>query len=390
MRKRIFCMILLSVMLTACTNTAKTSEITIDSDNSSVEESAAETADIVNSSAEAAPEIVQEPTADEESAPAPDNFSLADHIGGFDEAEPISYTLDDSLFTYEYNKSPAIEKAALEAVRSSEYLEAINAEAREFLEYKDGKYTCPEEKWSFLADTYIEYMGEDFRVEPRILQTRSAYFDGENREYLFTFIVPLHYEFMEWSGTTTFVIPVYVNSSNEAFILADAARQTLSLPELLHYSDGVVHAAFVWGHSSGTSGSAIYSFKDGRPVLEFTGGGLSYERGVMGGDLLFDDISGFFGHGSLFFRDGIRDCYCGVEGVPASDELAEILRAKADIPASDNDGGSILIFGGRYVTCEDKTFLLRDGILDACGYGNVIRTDDGDYKYWVNIDLEQY
>lgn len=390
MRKRLFCVILLSLMLTACANTVQTSEITLDSDNSSAEESAAETADIEKDSAEAASEIAQEPTADEENATAPDNFSLADHISGFDEAEPISYTLDDSLFTYEYNKSPAIEEAALEAVRSSEYLEAINAEAREMLEYKDGKYTCPEEKWSFLADTYIEYMGEDFKVEPRILQTRSAYFDGENREYLFTFIVPLHYEFMEWSGTTTFVIPVYVNSNNEAFILADAARQTLSLPELLHYSDGVVHAAFVWGHSSGTSGSAIYSFKDGRPVLEFTGGGLSYERGVMGGDLLFNDISGFFGHGSLFFRDGIRDRYCGVEGVPASDELAEMLRAKADFPASDSDRGSILIFGGRYITCEDKTFQLRDGILDDCEYGNVIRTDDGDYKYWVNIDLEQY
>lgn len=386
-----------AIILTACGSTVQTTEIT-----TSADETAAQTTEITTSAdettvAESITEITvtedtnnstMETVMEERKNTIPDNFSLANYIAGFDDAEPIQYTVFTSRYSYEYKKTPDAEQAALDAVNGSKYIERINAEARDMLEYKDGVYTCREDKYGFLTDTYIEYMGEDYKVEPRLLQTRSALFDGKSREYIFTYIVPLHWDFLEWSGTSEFVIPVYVNSNNEAFILDEAARQTLSLPDLLHYSDGVIHAAFTWGHTSGTMGSAIYSFSNGKPKLEFKGCGLKYD--TMG-TVLFNDISGFFGEGSLFFRDGIRDCYCGVDGVPVSDELAEILRNNADIPDFDKVRDELAAYGGQYIFCGDCTFKVQDGKFCDSEYGNIYREDYeyNNYKYWVNVDLNE-
>lgn len=395
MYKRLLTLASLAIILTACGNTEQTAEtaaeITTSAEETTVTESVTETTTTENitetTTASTTTESVTEATT-EDKIPLPENFSLADYIDSFDEAEPIQYTVDTSRYTYEYKKAPAAEQAALDAVNGSEYLELINAEARDMLEYKDGVYTCREDKWTFLTDTYIDYMGEDYKVEPRLLQTRSALFDGKNREYIFTYIVPLHFDFLEWSGTNEFVIPVYVNSDNKAYILEYAARQTLSLPDLLHYSDGVVHAAFTWGHTAGTTGSAIYSFSDGKPTIEFKGCGLKYD--TMG-TILFNDISGFLGHGSLFFRDGIRGCYCGVDGVSVSDELAEILRDNADIPDFDEVRDELAIYGGQYIFFGDCTVKVQDGTFCGSEYGNIFREDFeyDDYKYWLNVDLTE-
>ena len=391
MYKKLLILAYLAIILTACGNTKRTAEITTSAEETTVTESVTEVTTTENitetTTAETTAESVTEVTT-EEKIPLPENFSLADYIDSFDEAEPIQYTVDTSRFTYEYKKTPAAEQAALDAVNGSIYLELINAEARDMLEYKDGVYTCREDKWTFLTDTYIDYMGEDYKVEPRLLQTRSAHFDGKNREYIFTYIVPLQFDLLEWSGTTEFVIPVYVNSSNEAYILEAAAAQTLSLPDLLHYSDGVTHAAFAWGHSAGTTGSVIYSFSDGKPKLEFNGCGLKYD--TMG-TILFNDISGFLGHGSLFFRDGIRGCYCGIDGVPVSDELAEILRDNADIPDFDEVRDELAIYGGQYIFCGDSTVKVQDGTFCGSEYGDIFREDFeyNDYQYWLNVDLNK-
>lgn len=395
MSKRLLILASLAIILTACGNTEQTAEtaaeITTSAEETTVTESVTETTTTENitetTTASTTAESVTEATT-EDKIPLPKNFSLADYIDSFDEAEPIQYTVDTSRYTYEYKKTPAAEQAALDAVNGSEYLEHINAEARDMLEYKDGVYTCREDKWTFLTDTYIDYMGEDYKVEPRLLQTRSALFDGKNREYIFTYIVPLHFDFLEWSGTNEFVIPVYVNSDNEAYILDAAAAQTLSLPDLLHYSDGVTHAAFTWGHTAGTTGSAIYSFSDGKPTIEFKGCGLKYD--TMG-TILFNDISGFLGHGSLFFRDGIRGCYCGIDGVPVSDELAEILRDNADIPDFDQVRDELTIYGGTYITYDMDTVKVQDGTFCGSEYGNIFREDFeyDDYKYWLNVDLNK-
>ncbi|MGN0587641.1 MAG: hypothetical protein ACI4JF_10175 [Oscillospiraceae bacterium] len=396
MHKRLLTLAALAIILTACGNTEQTAEITTSAEETTTAESVTEvtTTESITETTTASTTTQSvteetEPVAyEEEKIPLPENFSLADYIDSFDEAEPIQYTVDTSRYTYEYKKTPAAEQAALDAVNGSEYLELINAEARDMLEYKDGVYTCREDKWTFLTDTYIDYMGEDYKVEPRLLQTRSAHFDGKNREYIFTYIVPLHFDLLEWSGTTEFVIPVYVNSDNEAYILDAAAAQTLSLPDLLHYSDGVVHAAFTWGHTAGTTGSVIYSFSDGKPKLEFNGCGLKYD--TMG-TVLFNDISGFLGHGSLFFRDGIRDCYCGVDGVPVSDLLAEILRDNADIPDFDEVRDELAIYGGTYITYDMDTVKVQDGTFCGSEYGDIFREDFeyNDYQYWLNVDLTE-
>lgn len=375
MKKRIAAILSSALILSALAGCAK--ETAHSEENGAAASLTAPTASASGRSS--ADELVFE----EEKTSLPENFSPADYIDSFDDAEPISYSVDTSLFTYEYEISPGAQQAALDAVNASKYLAAINAEAQEMLEYKDNVYTCPEEKRTFLADTYLEYMGEDFKVKPRLLQTRSSCFDGKNREYIFTYIVPLHDDFLEWSGTCEFVIPVYVNSSNEAYILDAAAHQTSELPELLHYSDGVVHAAFVWGHTSGTTGSAIYSFSGGKPTLEFSGGGLKTDKN---GTVLFNDVSGFLGYGNLFFRDGIRNCYCGIAGAPVPEELADILRDHADIPDFDEVRDSLAIYGGKYIAFSNGTIIFENDGFCNSGYVSVFQTD-GDYKYWVNVNL---
>ena len=188
---------------------------------------------------------------------------------------------------------------------------------------------------------------------------------------------------MEWSGTTKFFIPVYVNADGEAILLEAAAQQTLYMPDLLYYSDGVIHAAFTSGHTAGTSYFAIYSFKDGKPKLETEGCGLSFDSPY--GTVLFNDHSGFFGHGNLFFRDGKRDCYCGISGVPASDELKKILMDNGYI-SDENDACEV--FGGKYISFAMGSIKVENGNFRDSEYGSIYTDNEYcDYQYWLNIDM---
>lgn len=371
-------------MLTACggsgdaVNTADTTE-TVSSEVTSADTTTAETTtQQETTTSETENETITEPK------PEPvQNIDLSEYIGSFDDAEPLQYSVYDSLYSYEYEVPQSAEKAALDAVLSSEYVRIVTEEARIMFDYKDGVYSYIAEEESFLADTYLEYLGEDFQIEPRLFMTLNAKFDGENSENIFIYSIPLHYDFLEWSGTTKFFIPVYVNAKGEATLLEAAAQQTLYTPALLSYSDGAIHAAFTSGHTAGTSYFAIYSFKDGTPKLETEGCGLSFEP--EGGTTLFNDHSGFFGHGNLFFRDGKRDCYCGVAGVPASEELKKSLVENGKI-SDENDAYEV--FGGRYITTENGTFLIGNGSFTDSEYGSIYTDEEYcDYRYWLNIDL---
>ncbi len=384
MKKRIAAILALSLMLTACggsgdtVNTADTTE-TVSSEVTSADTTTAETTtQQETTTSETENETITEPK------PEPvQNIDLSEYIGSFDDAEPLQYSVYDSLYSYEYEVPQSAEKAALDAVLSSEYVRIVTEEARIMFDYKDGVYSYIAEEESFLADTYLEYLGEDFQIEPRLFMTLNAKFDGENSENIFIYSIPLHYDFLEWSGTTKFFIPVYVNAKGEATLLEAAAQQTLYTPALLSYSDGAIHAAFTSGHTAGTSYFAIYSFKDGTPKLETEGCGLSFEP--EGGTTLFNDHSGFFGHGNLFFRDGKRDCYCGVAGVPASEELKKSLVENGKI-SDENDAYEV--FGGRYITTENGTFLIGNGSFTDSEYGSIYTDEEYcDYRYWLNIDL---
>lgn len=390
MKKRLAALLAFSLMLTACggsgdtVNTADTTETT-SSEVTSSETTTAETTTVETTTAETTTSETTTTESETETEPEtltqPEQEPAAEH--DFDEAEPLKYSVYDFESSGEDNIDPSAQKAALDVVLSSEYVSIVTEEAKKMFDYKDGVYTFVGEEESFLTDTYIEYLGEDYQIEPRLFMTLNAKFDGENSENIFIFSIPLHYDFLEWSGTTKFFIPIYVNASGEAFLLDAAAQQTLYKPSLLSYSDGVIHAAFTSGHTAGTSYFAIYSFKDGTPKLETEGCGLSFDP--TGGTMLFNDHSGFFGHGNLFFRDGKRDCYCGVAGVPASDELKKKLMENNYI-SDENDAYEV--FGGRYITTENGTFIIENGSFTDSEYGSIYTDEEYcDYQYWLNIDL---
>ena len=394
MKKRLAAILSLTLLLTACgvsgdtvdTSAAKeavTSEAT-SAETTTAETTTAETTAVETTAkqettvSEAETEAVTEPV-------LPQSIDLSDHINAFDDADPLQYSVYDSLYSYEYEVPQSAEKAALDAVLSSEYVKIVTEEAKKMFDYEDGVYTYIGEEFCFLSDTYLEYLGDNYQVKPRLTMTRNAKFDGENTEYIFIYAIPLHYDFLEWSGTTQFFIPVYVNAKGEAILLEAAAQQTLANPDLLYYSDGVIHAAFTSGHTAGTSYFAIYSFKDGKPKLETEGCGLSFDSPY--GTLLFNDHSGYFGHGNLFFRDGQRDCYCGVAGVPASDELKRIVMENEDI-SDENDIGEV--FGGRYISLSMSSIKVENGSFTDSEYGSIYTDEeDCDYQYWLNIDLNK-
>lgn len=390
MKKQLAAILALSLMLTACggsgdtVNTADTAE-TISSEVTSAETTTAETTTIETTTAETTTSETttteSKTEAEPETLTQPEQEPAAEH--DFDEAEPLKYTVYDYESSGENNIDPSAQKAALDVVLSSEYVRIVTEEARIMFDYKDGVYSYIAEEESFLTDTYLEYLGEDFQIEPQLFMTLNAKFDGENSENIFIYSIPLHYDFLEWSGTTEFFIPVYVNASGEAILLEAAAQQTLYTPALLSYSDGAIHAAFTSGHTAGTSYFAIYSFKDGTPKLETEGCGLSFEP--TGGTMLFNDHSGFFGHGNLFFRDGQRDCYCGVAGVPASDELKKSLMENGYI-SDENDACNV--FGGKYISLSMSSIKVENGSFTDSEYGGIYTDEEYcDYRYWLNIDL---
>ncbi|MBP0964323.1 MAG: hypothetical protein J5999_03405 [Oscillospiraceae bacterium] len=386
MKKRLAAILSLALLLTACGVSGDTVDTAAATEAVTPEVTSAETTTAETTTAETtATETTaqQETTVSEAETEVPQSIDLSDHINAFDDADPLQYSVYDPLYSYEYEVPQSAEKAALDAVLSSEYVKIVTEEAKKMFDYSDGVYTYIGEEFSFLSDTYLEYLGENYQVEPRLVMTRNAKFDGENTEYIFIYAIPLHYDFLEWSGTTEFFIPVYVNSSGEAFLLEAAAQQTLYRPDLLYYSDGVIHAAFTSGHTAGTSYFAIYSFKDGKPKLETEGCGLSFDSPY--GTLLFNDHSGFFGHGNLFFRDGQRDCYCGVAGVPASDELKNILMENGCI---SDENEACEVFGGRYISFDMGSKKVENGSFTDSEYGSIYTGEEYcDYRYWLNIDL---
>lgn len=387
MKKRIAAILALSLMLTACGGSGDTADTTetVSSETTTEETTTAETTTVETTTAETTSS--ETTTTESETETEPEAFTQTEQESAaeqaFDDAKPLQYSVYDYESSGEDTIDPSAQKAALDVVLSSEYVKTVTEEAKLMFDYKDGVYTFVGEEECFLTDTYIEYLGEDYQIKPQLFMTLNEKFDGENAENIFIYSIPLHYDFLEWSGTTKFFIPVYVNAKGEATLLEAAAQQTIYTPSLLSYSDGVIHAAFTSGHTAGTSYFAIYSFKDGTPKLETEGCGLSFDP--TGGTMLFNDHSGFFGHGNLFFRDGKRDCYCGVAGVPASDELKKILMENGYI-SDENDACDV--FGGKYISLSMSSIKVENGCFTDSEYGSIYTDEENcDYQYWLNIDL---
>lgn len=324
----------------------------------------------------------------ETSADTDESFSLADLAGDFDAADPMRYTLvTKENFTPADKKSA--ENAALEVVRESDFLRSAEKQAREMFTYENGVYT-PTDEMHFLNSTYLDYLGDDFSIEPKPIGGITAKFDGVNDGYVYFFSMPLSFDYLEWSGAFELYAAVFVNDADEAQLIC--GDQTLGSAVLLAYEDRT-DIVFSAGHTSGTSHSYIVSFNDGAVLTNrrIYGSVNADESGYV----LKDDVSGFLGHNILFFRDRERG-YCGISAVKLSDDAFEKIKNYPGIQpdernADEFDADHFYIAGGKYLKNSfDADAYVFDGNDLVPTDFNVISADEDDFDTVLNVNVSEW
>lgn len=358
--------------------------------DTSAEISETETEKETETSSETVTETETEPgiSETETSADADESFSLADLAGDFDAADPMRYTLvTKENFTPADKKSA--ENAALEVVRESDFLRSAEKQAREMFTYENGVYT-PTDEMHFLNSTYLDYLGDDFSIEPKPIGGITAKFDGVNDGYVYFFSMPLSFDYLEWSGAFELYAAVFVNDADEAQLIC--GDQTLGSAVLLAYEDRT-DIAFSAGHTSGTSHSYIVSFND-RAVLtnrRIYGSVNADESGYV----LKDDVTGFLGQYELFFRDRERG-YCGISAVKLSDDAFEKIKNYPGIQpdernADEFDADHFYIAGGKYLKNSfDAYAYVFDGNDLVPTDFNVIAADEDDFDTVLNVNISEW
>ena len=322
----------------------------------------------------------------EASADADESFSLADLAGDFDAADPMRYTLvTKENFTPADKKSA--ENAALEVVREADFLRSAENQAREMFTYENGVYT-PTDEMHFLNSTYLDYLGDDFSIEPKPIGGITAKFDGVNDGYVYFFSMPLSFDYLEWSGAFELYAAVFVNDADEAQVIC--GDQTLWDIGLLAYEDRT-DIVFSAGHTSGTSHSYIVSFNDGAVLTNrrIYGSVNADESGYV----LKDDISGFLGHNILFFRDRERG-YCGIRAVKLSDDAFEKIKNYPGIQpdernADEFDADHFYIAGGKYLKNSFGVYVFDGNDLVPTDF-NVIAADEDDFDTVLNVNISEW
>lgn len=358
--------------------------------DTSAEISETETEKETETSSETVTETETEPeiSETETSADTDESFSLADLAGDFDAADPMRYTLvTKENFTPADKKSA--ENAALEVVRESDFLRSVEKQAREMFTYENGVYT-PTDEMHFLNSTYLDYLGDDFSIEPKPIGGITAKFDGVNDGYVYFFSMPLSFDYLEWSGAFELYAAVFVNDADEAQLIC--GDQTLGSAVLLAYEDRT-DIVFSAGHTSGTSHSYIVSFNDGAVLTNrrIYGSVNADESGYV----LKDDISGFLGHNILFFRDRERG-YCGIRAVKLSDDAFEKIKNYPGIQpdernADEFDADHFYIAGGKYLKNSfDADAYVFDGNDLVPTDFNVISADEDDFDTVLNVNVSEW
>lgn len=360
-----------------------------DSDTSA-EISETETEKETETSSETVTETETEPeiSETETSADTDESFSLADLAGDFDAADPMRYTLvTKENFTPADKKSA--ENAALEVVRESDFLRSVEKQAREMFTYENGVYT-PTDEMHFLNSTYLDYLGDDFSIEPKPIGGITAKFDGVNDGYIYFFSMPLSFDYLEWSGAFELYAAVFVNDADEAQLIC--GDQTLGSAVLLAYEDRT-DIVFSAGHTSGTSHSYIVSFNDGAVLTNrrIYGSVNADESGYV----LKDDVTGFLGQYELFFRDRERG-YCGIRAVKLSDDAFEKIKNYPGIQpdernADEFDADHFYIAGGKYLKNSfDADAYVFDGNDLVPTDFNVISADEDDFDTVLNVNVSEW
>lgn len=393
MNKKSLVFLLTALILCSCSSEEPT-EIETFPDITAVESASDTSAEIsetekeTETSSETVTETETEPeiSETEASADTDESFSLADLAGDFDAADPMRYTLlTKENFTPADKKSA--ENAALEVVRESDFLRSAEKQAREMFTYENGVYT-PTEEIHFLNSTYLEYLGDDFSIVPKPIGGITAKFDGVNDGYIYFFLMPLSFDYLEWSGTPVFYAAVFVNDADEAQVIC--GDQTLWDIGLLAYEDRT-DIVFSAGHTSGTSHSYIVSFNDGAVLTNrrIYGSVNADESGYV----LKDDVTGFLGQYELFFRDSERG-YCGIRAVMLSDDAFEKIKNYPGIQpdernADEFDADHFYIAGGKYLKNSFDVYVFDGNDLVPTDF-NVISADEDDFDTVLNVNISEW
>lgn len=393
MNKKSLVFLLTALILCSCSS-EEPAEIETFPDITAVESASDTSAEIsetekeTETSSETVTETETEPeiSETEASADTDESFSLADLAGDFDAADPMRYTLVTKKNLTPADKKSA-ENAALEVVRESDFLRSVEKQAREMFTYENGAYT-PTEEIHFLNSTYLDYLGDDFSIEPKPIGGITAKFDGVNDGYIYFFSMPLSFDYLEWSGTPVFYAAVFVNDADEAQVIC--GDQTLWDIGLLAYEDrtDVILSA---GHTSGTSHSYIVSFNDGAVLTNrrIYGSVNADESGYV----LKDDVTGFLGQYELFFRDRERG-YCGISAVMLSDDAFEKIKNYPGIQpdernADEFDADHFYIAGGKYLKNSFDVYVFDGNDLVPTDF-NVISADEDDFDTVLNVNISEW
>ena len=393
MNKKTFVILLTALILCSCSS-EEPAEIETFPDITAVESASDTSAEIsetekeTETSSETVTETETEPgiSETETSADTDESFSLADLAGDFDAADPMRYTLvTKENFTPADKKSA--ENAALEVVRESDFLRSVEKQAREMFTYENGVYT-PTDEMHFLNSTYLDYLGDDFSIEPKPIGGITAKFDGVNDGYIYFFSMPLSFDYLEWSGAFELYAAVFVNDADEAQLIC--GDQTLGSAVLLAYEDRT-DIVFSAGHTSGTSHSYIVSFNDGAVLTNrrIYGSVNADESGYV----LKDDVSGFLGHYELFFRDRERG-YCGIRAEKLSDDAFEKIKNYPGIQpdernADEFDADHFYIAGGKYLKNSFGVYVFDGNDLVPTDF-NVIAADEDDFDTVLNVNISEW
>lgn len=317
-------------------------------------------------------------------------FILKEHCGEFDEVMPLKY------HSWEYTDEPEIEEsrynAAYQAVIESAYYDEVLAFGKEHLEWNGSEFVTAEGDFHFILESYPYYIDygavPELVLKPKLISCVQLPFDGVNTEEIMLFRFPLAESQLEWSGTSSMYIAVYVNFKGEAEVLYNVSAQTLSTQiKPIKYSDGVIHLNFGRGHTSGTSKSHILSFSNGEAKVEYEGATTYYDES---GVLIRNDISGFFDQNILLFRDGIRDCYCEIKKVALPDEIGKAVCADKNVNAeyfSPEYSGFVYALGGKYIVTGSGAFEFDNGEIKAYEHGVIVPSFEEEGIPALNVDL---
>lgn len=376
MKKKITALLLLTAFITSCKSVPVTEIDPSLTAETAITTTAIETTAAVETTTTTVAETTTTTAETTVAAADPVNhytdFSLSEYYPADETADIVSISGMGGMLNTLYEEKMEI---ARQAVYQSEYYDIVIDQAKELFDYNDGAYTLKEGATAFYSSAYNEYWdsAEPYSVKPMLEYTCPMFYDGENREYVFVFSIPLPLRYAEWSGENYFFVAVYLNHKDEAIIMDECCQQTMRSVTPL-YVGRTVQLIFDSGHTQGTSLSIITGFKNGGYKVEFRGSAIDYVP--SGANYILNDMSVWYKEYEMLCYDSEKG-YVNVAAEELSGEAMDIICSSADVLSVFPDiaercaSGQVYVIGGKYITVsgnstftfENGEFKLFDGII---------------------------